>query len=146
MESIAISAVGPFLLGLPAPDDPLYWIAGEDFGRQVAAALRTRDAGDAVYLNQGPEGVSMRDAFRRFRRIWRQFLVPAPLPRVLVDAGARLVPPLAYVKALLHMTYESVTAIPARVNGHDLHEPTTTIETYATKLLGSRLYPVKSTR
>ena len=46
---------------------------------------------------------------------------------------------------LLRMTYETAGRAP-RANGHDLHEPTTTIEDFATKLLDQRLYPVKSTR
>ncbi|MCP3904348.1 MAG: NAD(P)H-binding protein [Planctomycetes bacterium] len=145
MESLAVSAVGPFLVTLPAPDDPLCWLAGEDLGRQVAAALRTRDSENVVYVNQGPEGVSMRDACRRFRRVWRRYLLAAPMPGVVVTLGAKFVPQLAYVKALLRMTYETVDRAP-RANGHDLHEPTMTIEDFATKLLDQRLYPVKSTR
>jgi uncharacterized protein YbjT (DUF2867 family) len=144
MESIAICALGPLLLRPPAPDDPIWWVAADDFGRQVAAALRDERSIGVTYEVQGPEPVSMREAFARFRRIWRGRLAPVPLPRLAVTIGSRVVGPTAYLRELLHMTYTAVVRVPAEVNGHELHRPTTTIEDFARGLRSARHFPTKS--
>ena len=143
MESIPISAVGPVLVRPPGPDDPIHWIAGDDFGRQVAAAVRTPAARDRVFEVQGPEPVSMRDAFRRFARVWRSSLVVAPLPNAVLRLGSRVVPPMHYLAALPRMTFPGVTDVPADVEAHTLARPEITIERFARDLLARNEFPSK---
>lgn len=143
MESIPMSSVGPFLIRTTTPDDPLYWLAAEDYGRQVAAALRDDSTIGQVIECQGPEGVSMKDAYRRFRRVWRDFFVTVPTPRVMLKLMRPVAGPAAYLDALLDMTYDHVTTKPAETNGHALYRPTVTIEQFAEKLLQARELPRK---
>ncbi len=103
----------------------------------MAAAGRSDAARNTVYQIQGPEPVSMADAFRRFRAVWGASLLPVPMPRAAVEFGGRVVPMLAYLRGLLRMTYASVTKVPAEVNGHELARPSLTIEDHARRLLAS---------
>ena len=64
----------------------------------------------------------------------------------MIGLMKRLVPPLAYVDELLDMTYKTVVNVPAEVNGHELHRPTTTIEQFARGLRETRDWPRKSRR
>ncbi len=143
MESIPMSAMGPMLIRLTTPGDPLYWLAAEDYGRQVAAALRDPTTIGQIIECQGPEPVSMKDAYKRFQKVWRGYVVTVPAPRMLLALMGNALGPAAYFNALLDMTYDHVTKKPAEPNGHALYRPTVTIEQFATKLLRSRTLPRK---
>ena len=144
MESIAISSLGPFLFDLPGDPRPIHWIAAADYARQVAAAVRDERARDRIIRVQGPEGVSMSDAFKRFASVWRRYLIRLPLPRAAIALGAHLSAPMSYLDALLEYTYQYVTQEPSVVEGHDLAPPVTTIEQFAKLLLATSEFPAKS--
>ena len=143
MESIALSSLGPILFDLPGDTRPIYWIAAADYARQVAAAMQSESARDCVIRVQGPEGVSMSEAFRRFASVWKQYLIRLPLPRAAITLGARVSAPMSYLDALLEYTYEHVTREPAIVEGHDFAPPVTTIESFAKLLLATGEFPTK---
>jgi uncharacterized protein YbjT (DUF2867 family) len=143
MESIPMSSVGPFLIRPTTPNDPLYWLAAEDYGRKVAAALRDDSTIGQIIECQGPEGVSMKEAYKRFQNVWRTSVVTMPVPRVMLKLMGNAVGPTAYLDALLDMTYNHVIRKPAETNGHALYRPTITIEQFAQKLLRSRWLPRK---
>ena len=66
MESIPCQyRSGNRLMILGKPQYPLHWISGRDFGKQVANALLV-DQDSEEYIVQGPEAISMGDAFFRF--------------------------------------------------------------------------------
>jgi len=146
MESIAISAIGPLLLCLPGPTAPIRWLAAEDYGRQVAAAILEGTGIDRTYDVHGPEGVSIKAAFQRFAKVWCGYLVPVPIPRPLLAAGARMTGAAAYLNSLIDFTNGHVVTAPATRNGHPGPPATTTIEQYAERLRKSRDFPSKSIR
>ena len=47
-----------------------WWIAGADFGRQVAQAFAIPEAANREYVVQGPEAMTDKEAARRFARAW----------------------------------------------------------------------------
>jgi len=143
MESICAAMRGPHLLCPRTPDDPLYWIAGEDYARMVVEALRRDDAQNMVYEVQGPEPLSVAQAFKRFARVWRNYIIYTPVPRLAMNAGASFSPKLKYMNALLDMTFNHMVNAAATVNAHELHEPTTTVEQFARNMLHERELPVK---
>src|SRR5262249_3152907 len=81
MESLPLFFKGPVGLQLRAGPFPIWWIAGEDYGRQVAAAITSALGAGRVVVSQGPEGVSIDQAVRRFARAAprRRLLVPVPM-------------------------------------------------------------------
>jgi uncharacterized protein YbjT (DUF2867 family) len=143
MESIALTAIGPMLLHITTPDDPLYWLAGEDYGRTVAAALRDDAAINQVYEVQGPHGVSTKHAYRQFANVLRGYFWLAPVPRALVKMAAPLSGAAAFIDALLDMTFTTVVKVPAKTTAQDLYQPGVTIEQFAEKLLQRLDWPRK---
>lgn len=144
MESIPAFSAGPHMFIPGGHDQPLYFIAGEDFGHQVDAAIASPEAVNTMYQVQGPEGLSLKEACKRFARIWKAYFLPTPLPGFAIAAGAALgVPQARYMKALFEMTYEYVVKTPQDVNGTELYTPTITVDQFARHLLHSRDFPSK---
>lgn len=135
MESIPASVMGPVLPVLRGPDDPLYWIAGHDYGLQVAAALCDESTAGAIYDVQGPEGVSIAEAYKRFGRVWKRYLWQVPFPVAMFKAMRPMSAMAEFMDELMEMTFTRVTKMPAETNAHELHQPTMTIEQYAEMLL-----------
>jgi len=135
MESIPASVIGPLLPVLRGPDDPLYWIAGHDYGQQVAAALRDESTAGTIYDVQGPEGASMTEAYKRFGAVWKQYLWMVPFPIAMFKAMRPMSPMADFMTELMDMTFTRVVKMPAETNAHTLHRPTITIEQFAEELL-----------
>lgn len=135
MESIPVTAMGPFLQRVGAPSDPLYWLAAEDLGRCVAAALRDDRSIGTIYDCQGPEPASMTEAYNRFARVWKSYFWVVPIPRLAMKLARPFFDPASYLDKLLEMTYKYVVKKPAVTNSNHLHTPTVRIEEFAEKLL-----------
>lgn len=142
MESLAMFLMGPLLIEPLAPDVPLRWIAGEDYGRMVAEALVRDDAANRMYTVQGPEAVTFRNAFRRFRTAYsgRALRVPALLPAMrvagLVSANAK------YSIDLFRTTFGQGDDFVSDA-AWDLAGPTMTIEDYARSIAKTGDVPSK---
>jgi len=144
MESIPASCVGPVLIQLPAPGDRIWWIAGRDFGRMVAAALRRPETAGRIYRVQGCDPRSVAEAYARFAEIWKDSLVRVPMPEVALKLGAKAVPMLEYLERLLDLTFSHAVKEPGSVEGRDRHQPTITVEQYARELRHDRDFPSKA--
>ena len=144
MESLPLFGLGPHMFVLPAPKKPLYWLAGEDYGKQVCAALRSREAINQTYLCQGADPLSMKDACTTFAEQVGKRFVLTPIPQPAVWLGAKVAPPMHYLKHLLDMTYNHVVNIPKDVNGMDLYRPRITVEQFAADLSQTTDWPNKS--
>lgn len=105
MESIPTMMFGSTILRLPLPDDArLRWLAGDDFARQVAAAISDRSAMNAIVVSQGPELLSFNEALARFRRAWPGRLVTLPVPAPMLRLMSHLSGKAHYLWHLLEMT------------------------------------------
>lgn len=114
------------------PRSPLRWIAGDDYARQAAAALRDKNAINKVYHPQGPELLTIRQAMRRFVAAWtKERLRIAPMPLVLARIGRVFSGRMDYLVALLDMTRDHFSRIDREAIPSDLPEVMMTIEDYA---------------
>ncbi len=131
MESIPLFCVGRRLLMPKTPPLPVYWVAGDDYARQVVAALRTSKALNRCYTIQGPEPVTFRAAAQRFARAGssRPFKV-AEIPRWVVRVLAVASADARYVRDLLEVTFQTNMRFNAQEAWDDLGEPTMRIEDY----------------
>ncbi len=132
MESIALFRVGRRLVLPGVRPEPLWWIAGDDFARQVAAALERDTARNRCYVIQGPQPLAFPEAAKRFGLAWG----PSPLsvihvPSWLLGAMAPVVADARYMLDLLKVTFETNTTFRAREAWDDLGTPTMTVEDYA---------------
>jgi len=119
-----------------------WWIAAEDFGRQVeahVAALPARSepaAPNRTFVVQGPEAMTYEEAARRFAAAYsRERLkvshAPVPIFRLL---GA-FVPELKYALEISQAINHSPEAFMAQPTWDELGRPSTTIEQFARGLV-----------
>jgi len=132
METLAQRhMVGPALV-IPGPGHYCnYWIAGADFGAQVARAFAIEEAANREYFVQGPEPVSYAEAAQRYaksapRRL-RVVAVPVALLRFL-GLFSRAMRFNAHMMATVLRYPEEFKAGAA---WDELGRPTTTIEAFA---------------
>ncbi len=131
MENLALFVQWRFISLLAAPTDPLWWIAGADFGNQVAAAMKCSAARNRQFIVQGPEGVSLGEATKRFARAHSPKLLPAPMPRLALRAAGLLFAQPRYGADLLQATFERTAGFEATETWDILGKPTMRIEDYA---------------
>lgn len=132
MESLALFRMGRILALPRVRPESIWWIAGDDFARQVAAALARLTARNRCYVIQGPEPLAFSEAAKRFGMAW----VPRPLslwhiPSWLLGAMAPVVADARYLLDLLRVTFETNTSFMAEDTWEDLGTPTMTVEQYA---------------
>ena len=132
LESLVLFRI-PGRLVLPrVPSAPVWWNAGDDFARQVAAALTVDTARNRCYVVQGPEPLSFQEAAQRLAAAWRGGpLKVSSIPSWVVAAMAPLVADARYLLDLLRVTFETNTSFEARQTWDDLGRPTMTVEDYA---------------
>ena len=128
MESIPLFMRGRRLLVPRTPPDPVYWIAGDDYARQVAAALWSGP--NRIYTIQGPEPLSFRQAADRFAAACRPPLRVAEIPLWVVRPLAPFSANARYLLDLLRVTFETNTRFDAQESWDDLGRPSMTIEDY----------------
>lgn len=144
MESLALFRAGRRLVLPRTPARPIHWISGDDYARQVAAALRAPAARNRAYVIQGPQPLTFRQAADRFAAAWR----PRPLrvveiPPALVRAVAPFLADARYLLDLIEVTFETNVAFEADDAWADLGKPTMTIEGYVESMLETGDVPRK---
>jgi len=85
MESLPLFTSGKNFFRLPLP--PPHWIAGDDYGRMIAAALSKNLGVNEMVPVQGPERLTMAAAGRRFIQAYDKNIRSWPLPAVLLRAA-----------------------------------------------------------
>ncbi len=131
LESLVLFRIAGRLVLPRVPSVPIWWIAGDDFARQVAAALTADTARNRCYVVQGPEPLTFQEAARRLAAAWRGGpLKVSSIPSWVVAAVAPLVADARYLLDLLRVTFETNTSFEARQTWDDLGTPTMTVEDY----------------
>jgi uncharacterized protein YbjT (DUF2867 family) len=144
MESLCtLRVAGRFMLCPDLPRSPLRWIAGDDYARQVAAALRSVAAIHKVYQPQGPELLTIAQASRRLRNAWTRRLRIVPMPTFLMRLATPFSPAAHYLVSLLDMTRDHFSRIDRESIATDLPAATMTIEDYARYIERTGDWPTK---
>lgn len=108
-----------------------YWIAAQDFGRQVARSFALPQAANREYVVQGPEPLTYDEAASRYlrarRRPARFIRVPLPLARL----GGLFSRQLDYNARVMQAVLSYPETFKADATWSDLGVPTTTIEQFA---------------
>jgi uncharacterized protein YbjT (DUF2867 family) len=108
-----------------------YWIAGRDFGRQVARAFQLPRAANRDYAIQGPEPMSYEEAAHRYAQA-----LPVPprvvkVPLALMRFGGRFSRSLDYNAHIMQTVLGYYETFKASDAWDELGRPTTTIEEFA---------------
>ncbi len=114
---------------------PIYkawWIAGEDFGKQVAASFGTEKAINKDYPVQGLEGLNMEEAATIYVKNYtkEKFTVSfAPMP--IMKFLALFIKPLKFVIQLMAVMMNNKETFEAQTTWDELGNPTITLEKFA---------------
>lgn len=111
---------------------PQYWIAGDDYGQQVARALRLDSSENREYVVQGPQAFTTEEAIRVFLENWQG----APLKHTRIPIAPLRLAGLFNQKVsdgwhILTALNEYHESFEARPTWDELGTPTTTIAGFA---------------
>jgi uncharacterized protein YbjT (DUF2867 family) len=146
MESLGAMRLGrrPYMLCPDLPGSPLLWISGDDYARQVSAALRSDRSIGKIYQPQGPELLTIRQAMERFTRAWaKDRLRIVPMPLRLMRLGRGLSGQMHYLTSLLDMTRDHFSRIDRQAIPTDLPAANMTIEDYVKYVERTGDWPAK---
>lgn len=110
-----------------------YWIAGEDFGRQVARSFALPQAANREYYVQGPEPISYDEAARRYGRALQKIPRIIHLPLWFARIGGLFSRSLSFNTDMMRTVLAYPEQFKASDTWSELGKPTTTIEQFAAR-------------
>jgi uncharacterized protein YbjT (DUF2867 family) len=111
-----------------------WWIAGEDFGRQVVNALKTEKSLNKEYAVQGIEALTMAEASKIYVDNYSsEKLSVANLPMGMAKFLALFVKPLKFVVPLMQLMNSNKETFEAQKTWDELGKPTITLSQFARK-------------
>ena len=113
---------------------PNSWIAGRDFGRQVARSFALPAAANREYFVQGPEPMTYVEAARRFAHAAAGRPRIVRLPLSLIRLAGVVSHPMRFNARIMRTVLRYPEVFKAEDTWRELGEPTTTIEEFARTL------------
>jgi len=113
---------------------PNYWIAGRDFGCQVARSFALPAAANREYFVQGPEPMTYVEAARRFAHAAAGRPRIVRLPLSLIRLAGVVSHPMRFNARIMRTVLRYPEVFKAEDTWRELGEPTTTIEEFARTL------------
>lgn len=110
---------------------PNYWIAGRDFGRQVARAFASPRAANREYYVQGPEPMTYDGAAVRYARALHKSPLVVRVPLPLARLGGLFSRQLDFNARIMQTVLRYPEEFKAGETWDELGKPTTTIEQFA---------------
>jgi uncharacterized protein YbjT (DUF2867 family) len=110
-----------------------YWIAGRDFGRQVARSFAIEEAANREYVVQGPEPMTYNEAAGRYVRavgLSRRLT----LPLFFIDIAGIVSPSMRFNGRMMRTVLRYPERFEAQDTWRDLGQATTTIEEFGRAL------------
>jgi uncharacterized protein YbjT (DUF2867 family) len=108
-----------------------YWIAGRDFGRQVARSFSIPQAANREYYIQGPEPLTYLEAAQRYAQARGKPLHVTRVPMLAARVGGAFSRGLAFNARMMKIVLNYPEEFKAEEAWRDLGRPTTTIEEFA---------------
>ncbi|MCX6799531.1 MAG: NmrA family NAD(P)-binding protein [Candidatus Falkowbacteria bacterium] len=114
------------------PINKAWWIAGEDFGRQIASAFSNEKSFNKEYSVQGLEALDILEAATIYAKNYnKEKLTVAKLPLGLFNFLGLFITPLKFVANLMYIMMNNHEEFEAKSTWDDLGKPTITIEKFA---------------
>lgn len=111
-----------------------WWISGEDFGRQVANALKSENSLNKEYPVQGLEAFTMTEASKIYAENYKKAtLKTANLPMGMAKFLSIFVKPLKFVVPLMEIMNNNVETFEAQKTWDELGKPTVILADFAKK-------------
>lgn len=125
---------GSVLILTGAPHVRHYWIAGADFGKQVAASLRNSAAVNRDYVVQGPEPLDFDECAHRFALSYNRPLRVLKLPLILFFGLGLFSREMQFNARITQIMLQHPEEFGASDTWRDLGTPTITIAQFARDL------------
>ncbi|MVT12236.1 SDR family oxidoreductase [Chitinophaga tropicalis] len=117
-------------IGKPTPKLS-WWIASEDFAKQVAKAFSLETAINKEYSIQGPKGLTTVDAIKIYIANHKELLKMANLPMGMAKFLSLFIKPLKFAVPLIETINNDNEKFEATKTWEELGKPQTTIEAFA---------------
>lgn len=132
METLAQRHVaGRYFLMLGRAQHRNHWIAGRDFGAQVAKAFASGAEGNRAYVIQGPEALTYDEAAARYSQASPDKLRIIRVPLWMARIGGLFSRSLDFNARIMHAVLSYPEEFKAAPTWAELGKPTTTIEQFA---------------
>ncbi len=116
-------------------ENKAFWIAGEDFGKTVAAAFSSKKAINQSYAVQGPEALTMKEAADEFVKSYsKEKLAVSTMPIGLMKFLSVFIYPLKFVSKLMEVMLNNVEVFESEATWNDLVKAEITVKQYAEKM------------
>lgn len=123
-----------FLTLTGKPRYPNYWIAGRDYGAQVARSFQLAAAANREYFVQGPEPMTYDEAGRRFAKSSKKKLRVVKLPLPLLWCLGAFSKAAGFNSRMMKTVLRYPEVFKAAEAWDELGKPSTTIEEFAESL------------
>lgn len=124
--------IGRYLLLIGRSPVRPWYIAAQDYGRQVAQALPQAGTSNQEYFIQGPEAMTQHEAARRFVATYQtEKLSVLTVPPLLMQVGRPFAAQADYGWHITHALNQYPEDFQAGKTWAELGKPTTTIEMFA---------------
>ena len=111
-----------------------WWIAGEDFGRNVAQAFLTEKALNQEYPVQGPEALTMQEAAQKFVGAYsKERLSVGSMPYGVLKFLGYFIPQMKFVSKLMNVMINNFVTFESQKTWDQLGRPQLTVEAFAHK-------------
>ena len=131
METLPTLIRGKSLTLIGNPDNTFFWIAGEDYGKQVVAALSRKQAHNKSYAIQGLEPLTMKEAALRFVKVYNPALKVTSVPLGLVKMMGLFSAQMKFVGDAIDVLSKTKDEFVSGETWNDLGQPQMKIEDFA---------------
>ncbi len=125
---------GKKIMTMGKPIHKMWWIAGEDYGRQVANAFNTEKSLNKDYVVQGSEPFTMQEAANIYvKNYTKENLTVGSLPLGMVKFMSIFMSPLKFMAKFIPIMNNNIETFEAQNTWNELGKPQITIEKFARK-------------
>jgi len=111
-----------------------WWIAGEDFGKQVANAFKTDKALNAEFPVQGPEALTMQEAATKYAAAYKkEQLGVGSMPYGLLKFLGMFIPQMKFISNLMNVMLNNVETFESQKTWDILGKSEISIDKFAGK-------------
>jgi uncharacterized protein YbjT (DUF2867 family) len=122
---------GPLLTMIGRARHPNFWIAANDFGKQVALSLKTAEAANREYFIQGPQAMTYDEAGRTFAKYSSPRLTAIWIPLPIIRLLGAFSPAMNFNYNIMNTVLNYPETFKADRTWSELGKPQTTLEQFA---------------
>lgn len=131
MESLPLFVKGKTFTSVKGSRMKPYWVAGDDLGRIVSAALKEKNSQEKHIPVQGPENLSLEEAGRRFIHAYDRSMRIKSIPLFFIRAAGLFSAQAKDFATLMDVSNDLTENPPHSLLNGKLPSPSMTVEAYA---------------